>query len=89
MKARKWVDNFVQWYNEKHLHSAIGFVAPSIRHKGKDEAILIRRKKVYNQAKEHTPMRWSRGIRNWEKITEVQLNPEKCKSLEVQLRAVV
>jgi len=41
MKARKWVDAFVQWYNDRHLHSAIGFVTPSIRHLGEDEAIFI------------------------------------------------
>ena len=88
-EARKWVEKFVKWYNERHLHSAIGFVTPSDRHAGQDEAILNHRKEVYQQAKERNPKRWSRGIRNWKKVTEVLLNPERCKNEENQLRAAV
>jgi transposase InsO family protein len=88
-EARRWVDDFVHWYNEKHLHSAIGFATPSARHNGEDEGILERRQEVYQQAKKRSPKRWSRGERNWKKITEVFLNPEKCKNTKDQLRAVI
>jgi transposase InsO family protein len=88
-EARKWMDDFVKWYNERHLHSAIGFVTPSARHKGEDGDILERRKEVYQQAKKRIPKRWSRGIRNWKKVTEVLLNPERCKNTEDQLRAAI
>ncbi len=74
--ARTWVTGFVDWYNDKHLHSAIGFVTPQQRHCGEDKEILFNRKRVYQQAKMKNPHRWSGQIRNWDPITEVHLNPE-------------
>lgn len=76
-KAREWVLGFVQWYNNEHRHSGIKFVTPQFRHEGHDEEILARRKEVYEQAKRENPRRWSGKIRNWDRITEVWLNPEK------------
>lgn len=73
-KARKWVDNFVDWYNNRHLHSGIKFVTPADRHAGKDEEILQRRRIVYETAKLKNPNRWSRGTRNWDRIDKVNLN---------------
>jgi IS5 family transposase len=35
-EARAWVSAFVDWYNDEHLHSAIGYVTPSDRHAGQD-----------------------------------------------------
>jgi putative transposase len=32
--ARTWVESFVQWFNHKHRHSAIGFVTPTQSHAG-------------------------------------------------------
>ena len=75
--AQKWVDRFVGWYNEEHCHSCIKFVSPQQRHAGLDKHILEERKRVYQEAKERTPARWSRGIRNWDYIKEVFLNPGK------------
>lgn len=72
--ANGWVGEFVFWYNEVHLHSEIKFVTPSSRHAGKDLEILNARKKVYEEAKNKNPNRWSRGTRNWDKIEEVFLN---------------
>jgi transposase InsO family protein len=89
LEARKWVDVFVKWYNEEHLHSSIKFVTPSSRHKGEDLDILANRKEVYQKAKEINPKRWSREIRNWERVTEVLLNPERCKNTDSQSRAVI
>lgn len=77
--ARDWVGGFVTWYNDKHLHSGIKFVTPSQRHSGKDIAILAQRKLTYQAAKQKHPERWSRGIRNWDEVIEVHLNPEKKK----------
>ncbi len=86
-EARHWVSTFVKWYNNEHLHSGIKFVTPQQRHKGLDEGVLKRRDQVYKKAREKNPNRWSKGTRNWEKIQEVRLNPEKCKKLEKSLRA--
>ncbi len=75
--ARKWVEDFVAWYNTEHLHSAISFVTPEDRHTGRDHAALAKRKRVYESARERNPERWSGKTRNWEHIEVVKLNPEK------------
>jgi putative transposase len=77
--ARIWVDGFVLWYNDEHLHSAIKFVTPAQRHAGEDEVILAQRTEVYLEAQRKNPNRWSGGIRNWEMVKEVYLNPGKQK----------
>lgn len=72
--ANAWVDKFVFWYNNIHLHSGIKFVTPASRHRGEDEAILEKRKQVYEEAKNKNPNRWARDIRNWDKVKKVFLN---------------
>jgi len=75
--ARRWVHEFVQWYNHVHRHSAIGYVTPHQRHEGQDIALLSQRKAVYEAAKKRQPARWSGETRNWEPVTGVWLNPPK------------
>lgn len=77
--ARQWVLGFTKWYNEEHRHSGIKFVTPSERHQRIDNAILLNRVEVYNRAKAQNPNRWSKKIKNWDPIKEVNLNPEKSK----------
>jgi len=86
-KARAWVSDFVQWYNNEHLHSGIKFVTPAQRHRGEDGEILAKRQHVYEQAKLRHPNRWSGDTRNWEQVKEVYLNPERCKSQEDKNKA--
>jgi len=74
--ARAWVSWFVGWYNDEHLHSAIGFVTPAQRHAGDDVSILARRTTVYEKARRRHPGRWSGGVRNWERVAVVRLNPD-------------
>ncbi len=45
------MSEFVKWYNDEHLHSGIKYVTPSQRHSGMDDAILAKRKEVYQLAK--------------------------------------
>lgn len=78
--ARHWVNSFVEWYNQDHLHSAIKYVTPEQRHQGKDIEILAKRDAVYRAAKERNPERWSRNTRNWTPIEAVKLNPDKEKT---------
>lgn len=80
MNARDWVRGFVQWYNHEHCHSGIKFVTPMQRHRGEDIEILAKRKQVYEQAKLKNPERWSGETRNWDRIEDVRLNPEKGKT---------
>ncbi len=75
--SRNWVFKFVKWYNEEHKHSSLKFVSPAKRHRGEDEAILARRKQVYEKAKQANPERWSGKTRNWEIEEKVYLNPGK------------
>ena len=81
VQTRKWVEKFVGWYNEEHLHSAIKFVTPSQRHEGLDKEILSRRAYVYEQARAKNPSRWSGNIRNWSEIRKVFLNPDNCEKV--------
>jgi len=78
--ARDWVYTFVTWYNGTHRHSAIRYVTPNQRHRGEDDAILARRKAIYEDAKARHPERWSGATRNWSKVEVVYLNPDKPES---------
>jgi len=79
-EARDWVTNLVEWYNHEHRHSAIRFVTPGQRHEGLDESLLDNRKAVYEAARARNPQRWSGDTRNWQKVQEVQLNPDKAEA---------
>jgi len=57
--AQEWVDCFVNWYNSKHLHSAIHFITPDDRHYGRENQILENRHQVYKKAQNCMPNRWS------------------------------
>ena len=83
--ARQWVSDFVKWYNEVHLHSAIGFVTPGQKHRGEDVTILENRKVVYAKAKVRNPQRWSGDIRDWSPVESVWLNPPKNVTQQDQL----
>ena len=84
--AREYFERFVNWYNEEHCHSGIGFVTPGQRHRGEDKAILALRKQVYEHAKAQYPERWNgRATRKWGYTSEVHLNPEKGKSIKPAL----
>lgn len=78
-EARIWVAKFVHWYNNEHRHSRIKYVTPMQRHTGEDKEILEKRKKTYEEARKKNPGRWSRGIRNWDHIDTVYLNPADVK----------
>ncbi len=84
--ARGWVHDFVHWYNEKHRHSAIQFVTPAQRHRSEDQAILAKRKDLYEAAKGRHPQRWSGEIRNWEPVGQVWLNPENSEKANTEIR---
>ena len=74
-QARAWVSRFIQWYNNEHHHSAIRFVTPAQRHDGHEIQILEKRRRVYEQAREARPERWTGKCRNWSPIETVELNP--------------
>jgi len=82
-EAKAWVEKFVHWYNNIHLHSGINWVTPAARHYEQDEAILNQRHVVYQAARMKNPNRWSTTTRNWSRPNIVELNPgRKCEPKE-------
>lgn len=75
--ALQWVEGFVRWYNEEHLHSGIRYITPATRHSGKERPVLAHRHDVYTAARQRTPRRWTRSTRNWSPVGAVYLNPVK------------
>jgi putative transposase len=75
--AKTWVEHFVRWYNNEHLHSAIGFVTPNARHTGADVDMLAKRRAVYAKAHHRTPERWTRNVRRWARPLTVKLQPDR------------
>lgn len=76
-EARRWVQHFVDWYNNEHKHSGLNFISPIERHKGLDKEIFNKRIEVYEAAKNKHPERWTKDIRNWSLEDKVFLNPER------------
>jgi putative transposase len=74
--SQNWVKSFANWYNDEHLHSAIGFVTPNARHSGADRKTLENRDILYASARARNPQRWSGKTRNWQPAGPVWLNPE-------------
>lgn len=50
-EARRIVDQFVRYYNEVRLHSAVGYVAPKARLTGQDQIIFAERKRKLAEAR--------------------------------------
>lgn len=75
--AQGWVGHFVGWYNGVHRHSAIRYVTPDERHSGPENAVLERRRVLYEQARTAAPRRWTRATRNWSAVRQVVLNPQR------------
>jgi putative transposase len=73
-EASAWVEGFVDWYNNEHMHSGINYVTPASRHNGDDERILDFRKQVFAKARMKNPERWTRGIRSFDSVPSVVLN---------------
>jgi transposase InsO family protein len=74
-QACSWVCAFVNWYNHQHRHSGIRFVTPDQRHSGQANAICRQRARVYEQARQRHPRRWSRNTRCWCQPEVVWINP--------------
>nr|WP_225323103.1 IS3 family transposase [Synechococcus sp. RSCCF101] len=74
-EACDWVASFVSWYNHQHRHSGIRFVTPVQRHSGQANAICQQRARVYEQARQRHPRRWSRSTRCWRQPEVVWINP--------------
>ncbi|NOT80289.1 MAG: transposase [Bacteriovoracaceae bacterium] len=86
-EARDWCKVFVDWYNNKHLHSGIKFVTPTSRHEGLDKKVLQLRKEVYIKAKLLNPSRWSKTQETGIGLMKYFLNHPKRKD-DVEIKKV-
>jgi len=84
-EARIWVADFVRWYNHEHLHSALRYVTPDDRYHRHDKDVLAKRRRVYARARQRNPRRWSGDTRNWERVGDVTLNPDRRPSREAAI----
>jgi len=80
--ARRWAGRFVNWYNQEHRHSGIGYVTPAQRHAGQDRALLAARHEIYQRARHANPRRWSGQTRDWTPVAAVTLNPERNSAIQ-------
>ncbi len=85
--ARQWGASFVDWYNNDHRHSGIGYVSPAQRHSGQDHDILAKRRELYERAREARPQRWRGDIRDWTPVGAVTLNPERDAVVDAVVRS--
>lgn len=75
--AQRWIDGFVEYYNEYHRHRGIRMVTPGSRHRGEDKEILRRRARTMEQARKLNPNRWVQGrTLDCSPINAVYLNPD-------------
>jgi len=81
-QARTWVLEFVDWYNNRHCHSALKFVTPAQRHRGEDRQLLEQRSQLYEAARRRRPERWSGKTRDWSVVGPTALNPERTERLK-------
>lgn len=73
--ARCWVADFLDWYNDKHLHSSIGYVTPNQKHSGVASQIIDARSQVKLRAYEAWKHRWSSKLALLPDPQVVVLNP--------------
>ncbi|GAB1431631.1 hypothetical protein MASR2M29_02560 [Spirochaetota bacterium] len=57
--AKYWVADFLDWYNDRHLHSSIAYVTPNQKHSGKADMIIASRNEVKRKAYMEKSIRWS------------------------------
>jgi len=53
VEALQWVEGFVRWYNDEHLHSGIRHVTPATRHCGKERPVLASSRRVHDGPATH------------------------------------
>jgi len=73
--ARKWMADFVNWYNTEHRHSGIGYITPQKMRSGEYKEIYKKRNEVIREAFNKNRCRWSHAPKQWSDEHRVYLNP--------------
>ena len=76
--ARTWFADFIDWYNNRHMHSGLQYITPMQKRTGEYISIFNNRNIVIQNARAAHPERWGkRAARKYEiRVAEV-LNPVK------------
>jgi putative transposase len=76
--ARSWAQEFFQWYNYAHHHSALGLLTPADVHFGRAPAMLAQRQQVLAAAYQKNPERFVKGQPTPPQLPQaVWINPPK------------
>jgi putative transposase len=76
--ARSWAQDFFQWYNHEHHHSALGLLTPADVHFGRAPAVLAQRQQVLATAYRKNPERFVKGQPTPPQLPQtVWINPPK------------
>ena len=75
--ARTWIADFVNWYNNEHRHSGIGYITPNQRHSGIGKKIMQKRNETIMNAYSKNPERWSKKPYHYEEQNTIYLNPSR------------
>ena len=73
--AQYWCADFIDWYNNRHLHSSISYVTPNQKHAGEANKIIAARNEVKKLAYEAKRNRWSGRFAPISNPQTVILNP--------------
>ena len=78
LSARSWAEDFFQWYNYDHHHSALGLLTPADVHFGRTQAMLVKRQEVLQAAFQKNPERFVKGQPTPTQVPQaVWINPPK------------
>jgi putative transposase len=76
--ARSWAQEFFQWYNYEHHHSALGLLTPADVHFGRAQAVLAQRQQTLVAAYQKNPERFVKGLPTPPQLPQaVWINPPK------------
>ena len=73
--ARVWARAFFAWYNQRHHHTALGLLTPSVVHYNQAEVVISQRQRVLRAAYRAHPERFVHGVPSHPALpTEVWIN---------------
>lgn len=76
--ARRWFADFIDWYNNGHMHSSLQYVTPIQKRNGEHHSIFANRNDVISEAKRKHPERWgNRETKKYLAHPEEVLNPAR------------
>ena len=76
--ARRWFADFIDWYNNSHMHSGLQYVTPAQKRSGQYISIFSERNRIINEARFAHPERWcGRMTKQYIVHAAEVLNPDK------------